>query len=303
MKIVRAALNEGLIPLPHCGHCPHDDQAGGYKQTMWYGKVIGAILGMILTRNPWGVVAGIFLGHYFDMQSLRGRRSGASADPRTVQEAFFRATFQVMGHTAKSDGRVSEQEIQAARAVMNQFRLGDAEVSLAIELFNEGKAGDFPLAETLNRLGTLLRHRPDLCRMFVQIQVQTALWSGGVHTEARAILRQICGALGVSEFELAQMEAILRMQQYAGQYGQGSYGHAQTRSRSDSLRDAYDVLGVTAQASDSEVTKAYRRLMSQNHPDKLAAKGLPESMKTVAEEKTRQIRAAYEAVREARGMK
>jgi len=270
---------------------------------MWYGKVIGAVLGMILTRNPWGVVTGIILGHYFDTQSQRGRQG--TADPRTVQEAFFRATFQVMGHMAKADGRVSEQEIQAARAVMNQFRLGDAEVRLAIELFTEGKASDFPLAETLNRLGVLLRHRPDLCRMFVQIQVQTALWSGGVHAEARAILRQVCAALGVSEFELSQMEAILRMQQYAGQgqYGQGAYGHAHTRSRADSLRDAYEVLGVSAQASNAEVTKAYRRLMSQNHPDKLAAKGLPESMKTVAEEKTRQIRAAYEAIREARGMK
>lgn len=274
---------------------------------MWYGKVIGAILGMVLTRNPWGVVIGILFGHYFDVQSQRGRQGG-SADSRTIQESFFRATFQVMGHMAKSDGRVSEDEIRAARAVMNQFRLGEAEVRLAIELFTEGKSGDFPLAETLTRLGALLRHRPDLCRMFVQIQLQTAIWSGGVHNEARAILRQVCGALGVSEFELAQMEAILRMQQYAGQYGprgygQGSHGQAQTRSRSDSLRDAYEVLGVPAQASDSEVTKAYRRLMSQNHPDKLAAKGLPESMKTVAEEKTRQIRAAYESIREARGMK
>jgi DnaJ like chaperone protein len=107
---------------------------------------------------------------------------------------------------------------------------------------------------------------------------------------------RICQALGVSEFEMAQMEAILRMQRASG-------GPTYQRSSRDSLQDAYGVLGVTAQASDAEVTKAYRRQMSQNHPDKLAAKGLPESMKTVAEEKTRQIRAAYDAIREARGMK
>ena len=56
-------------------------------------------------------------------------------------------------------------------------------------------------------------------------------------------------------------------------------------------------------ASDAEVSKAYRRLMNQNHPDKLVAKGLPESMMKAAEEKTRQIRAAYDAIREARGMR
>jgi DnaJ like chaperone protein len=71
----------------------------------------------------------------------------------------------------------------------------------------------------------------------------------------------------------------------------------------DRVAVAYEVLGVTRSASDGEVTKAYRRLMNQNHPDKLVAKGLPESMMKVAEEKTRQIRAAYELLRDARGMR
>jgi DnaJ like chaperone protein len=131
--------------------------------------------------------------------------------------------------------------------------------------------------------------------MFVQIQLQAALWGDGMHTQARVMLVRVCHGLGVSEFELAQMEAILRMQRTSGQTYQ--------RSTRDNLADAYGVLGVTPQATDAEVTKAYRRQMSQNHPDKLAAKGLPESMKTVAEEKTKQIRSAYEAICEARGMK
>ena len=60
---------------------------------------------------------------------------------------------------------------------------------------------------------------------------------------------------------------------------------------------------MSRSASDAEITKAYRRLMNQNHPDKLVARGLPESMMKIAEEKTRQIRAAYEVLRDARGMK
>jgi DnaJ like chaperone protein len=178
--------------------------------------------------------------------------------------------------------------------VMAQFRLGEAEVRLAIDLFNEGKAADFPLIDTLQQLNRMLGDRVDLRRMFVQIQLQFALWGDGMHAPARAMLARVCQVLDVSEYELAQMEALLRMQRS---------GQTQQRSARDSLQDAYSVLGVTAQASDADVTKAYRRLMSQNHPDKLAAKGLPESMKTVAEEKTRQIRAAYDAIREARGMK
>jgi DnaJ like chaperone protein len=92
------------------------------------------------------------------------------------------------------------------------------------------------------------------------------------------------------------MEALLRMQQ-------ASYRPEAARPAVDRVAQAYEVLGVARTASDAEVTKAYRRLMNQNHPDKLVAKGLPESMMKVAEEKTRQIRAAYELLRAARGMK
>jgi len=269
----------------------------------WQGKVIGALLGFLIGRTPLAGFIGLLIGHFFDLHALRGAPKG---DPRAVPDAFFRATFQVMGHVAKADGRVSEEEIRAARAVMSNFKLGEAEVRLAIELFTQGKAADFPLAETVRQLGRTLGHRIDLRRMFVQIQLQSALWSnaatGVLHPAARAALKRVCDSLGVSEFELAQLEALLRMQRAGG--GGGTYGPAgAARPRGDTLQDAYRVLGLETSATDAEVTKAYRRLMSQNHPDKLAANGLPESMKAVAEEKTRQIRAAYEAVRDARGLK
>jgi DnaJ like chaperone protein len=271
----------------------------------WHGKALGALIGFWLGHGPIGALIGLFIGHYFDVQAERGLR--ASANSRSVQEAFFRSTFQVMGHVAKADGRVSEEEIRAARMVMTQFRLGEAEVRVAIELFTQGKDRDFPLDETVSRLGQLLASRIDLRRMFVQIQLQAAVWAGATSESTRTVLRRISGLLGISEFELAQMEALLRMQQSRG-YGSGAYGNpsgnaGSHRSSRDELADAYSVLGVAATVTDSDVTKAYRRLMSQNHPDKLAANGLPESMKAVAEEKTRQIRAAYELIRESRGIK
>src|SRR5689334_14800932 len=125
---------------------------------MWHGKVIGALLGALFTHSPWGIVIGILIGHYFDTQAMRGQMG--ATDPRQVQAEFFRATFQVMGHMAKADGHVSEEEIRAARAMMSELRLGEAEVRQAIELFTQGKARDFPLDDTLIRMRGLLRHRP-----------------------------------------------------------------------------------------------------------------------------------------------
>jgi DnaJ like chaperone protein len=266
---------------------------------VWQGKALGALIG-VFAAGPVGALFGTFIGHLFDVQAENAGADAANdsapaASPAQVQEAFFRATFQAMGHLAKADGRVSEDEIRAARAMMSEFHLGEREVQLAIELFTQGKSREFPLEPLLRELRQICRQRPDLCRMFVQIQLQTALWGGSLNPAGREVLARICAALGVSAYEVVQMEALLRMQQAARR--------PEARPAVDRVAEAYEVLGVSRNASDAEVTKSYRRLMNQNHPDKLVAKGLPESMMKVAEEKTRQIRAAYELLREARGMK
>jgi DnaJ like chaperone protein len=82
----------------------------------------------------------------------------------------------------------------------------------------------------------------------------------------------------------------------AGPYAAGAAPPA------DRLADAYAALGVTPEASPAEIKRAYRKLISQNHPDKLAARGLPESMRAVAEERSREINAAYDLIKDARGM-
>ena len=271
---------------------------------IWQGKALGALIGVI-TAGPVGALFGTFIGHLFDVQAesgLAGQLGGAAAEedadepPMSAQEAFFRATFHVMGHIAKADGRVSEDEIRAARAMMSEFQLGEREVQLAIELFTQGKDRDFPLEPTLRRLRRACIDRPEVVRMFIQIQLQTALWSGTFHSAGRHVMARVAASLGVSAYEVVQMEALLRMQQSARQ-------PQEARPKVDKVAQAYEVLGVTREASDAEVTKAYRRLMNQNQPDKLVARGLPESMMKVAEEKTRQVRAAYEMVREARAMR
>jgi DnaJ like chaperone protein len=261
---------------------------------IWQGKAIGALIGL-LVGGPFGALVGVLLGTLFDSylsdanESRRVPRASAS-----VQEAFFRATFQVMGHIAKADGRVSEADIHAARRMMGELGLGERELQAAMALFREGKARDFPLEGVLGPLHDLCRDRPDLCRMFVQIQVHAAVDGDSLNEAGRKVLARVCAALGISGYEVIQMEALRRMQR------------AMREPRSapvDRVAQAHEVLGIARDASDSDVTKAYRRLMNHHHPDKLVAKGLPESMMRLAQEKTHQIRAAYEVIREARGMK
>jgi len=269
----------------------------------WYGKAIGAVIGYVVGRGLLGAIVGLILGHWFDERSEEERQARAAAaaggGAQDLRRAFFEATFQVMGHVAKADGRVSEQEIDAARETMRRFSLAEADRRRAIELFTEGKRAAFPLDATLRGLRGLAGGQPDLCRLFVQIQLEAALAGNGLNAPARAVFGRICTALGVSALEFAALEAMLRMRYGAEpRAGAGPGASAPTR-----LADAYEVLGVAASANDAAVTKAYRRLMSQNHPDKLVAQGLPESMVAAAHERTQRILEAYETVKNHRGMK
>lgn len=291
----------------------------------WYGKIIGSILGYIVGRGLFGAIVGFVIGHQFDVMARRnargtlggGRRPGSIGGPEAgrgspaeLRQAFFEATFEVMGHVAKSDGRVTEQEIDAARAAMRRFSLSEADRLRAIELFTAGKRNDFPVEATLERLRRLAGDQSNLCRLFVQIQLEAALYGNGLGDRPRAVFTRICRTLGISPLEFASLEAMLRMHRgaYAG-YGPGPGsrqspgGGATPGAAAARLADAYEVLGVGASSTDAEVRRAFRKLMSQNHPDKLVAQGLPESMVTAAHERTQRILEAYETIKNHRGIK
>lgn len=279
----------------------------------WTGKVIGGVLGLV-TLGPWGALLGVLIGHQFDTGggALGGLFGGGGANPAQVNALFFPTTFRVMGHIAKADGRVSEQEIASARAVMHALRLNQAQMLSAMGYFNEGKQPGFPLEQALAELRTAIAPYPDLASFFVEIQLQAALAGDGLSEVPRARLQRIALLLGVSVAQFSRLEGILRWQQQAaagaraaggaGASG-GAYGAGSQTSREEQLARAYSLLEATPGMSDEQIVKAYRRQMSRHHPDKLTANGLPESMLERAKERTQQIQAAYESIRAARGMR
>jgi DnaJ like chaperone protein len=263
----------------------------------WKGTFFGALIGLLITGRPWGAVFGAVIGLMFD-QSAGGGFAGSSAASTnaSVSEVFFRTTFELMGHVAKSDGRVSEEEIDAARRLMQELRLGPHEISVAIACFRAGKSAAYDANMGVEELREACGLRYDLLRAFMELQLRAALYGNGISPPARSILARIAERLGMSGLEFSHMESAVR----ARRQGRGSAGRQSTEKP---LTDCYAELDVNASMSDQEITKAYRRQMSRHHPDKLVANGLPESMAQVAKEKTQRIQEAYEAIRAARGMR
>jgi len=262
----------------------------------WFSTVVGGAFGFFL-GGPLGAILGASVGHQFG-KGLAGIEFGETLNPgdqHRVQMAFFTATFSVMGHIAKSDGHVSPAEISLANRVMNEMSLTSDMRTTAINLFQQGKQVDFPLDDVLAQFYKECHRRTDLIRMFLEIQLQAAFADGILSASEERLLLHICSKLRVSRFDYEH----LKIQLLAQLHFQGRSSYTRNTPNKNSLQDAYGVLGLTPSASKAEVKKAYRRLMSQNHPDKLVAKGLPEEMMRLAKEKTQKISKAYETIQKA----
>ena len=276
----------------------------------WLGKILGGAVGFAL-GGPLGALVGVALGHNLD-RSTRADRGRVDPDlldaddaadfldspdvldpTERTRTAFFTATFAVMGHLAKADGLVTRDEIRLASRVMDEMRLSAAHRQLAERLFRQGRSPDFPIGEVLDQLRRECRYSTHLVTMFVEILLHAAWADGTLHPEERTLLESVCARLRLPAGELERLEAMVRAEH-----------HARSGKPSDalSIADACAILGVDETCSDAELKRSYRRMMNRHHPDKLVAKGLPEEMMRIATEKTREIKAAYDRLKEARGL-
>ncbi|MEA3292455.1 MAG: co-chaperone DjlA [Pseudomonadota bacterium] len=269
----------------------------------WWGKIIGGAFGYMV-GGPIGLLIGAFVGHQFDKGMVRIGRSGPAGSARSgrgpgwvpgsrqrVQGTFFSATFSVMGHIAKADGRVTRDEINAAEELIASLHLSPDMRKQAIDFFRQGKESGFDLDGALDQLRMLGFGRRILLQVFVEIQLRAALADGKLHPKEREVLLHICQRLGIPTPDFEAMAGAAQAESHYG--GPGGSGGM-------SLEDAYATLGVPSSAGDDEVKRAYRKLMSRHHPDKLIAKGLPPEMVRVATEKSQEIGTAYDRIRDSR---
>jgi len=265
-----------------------------FTYTLWFG-----FFGLLIGHLP-GAITGAIIGFVFDNLRHSQRRQ---ATPEAG--GFVGPLFALLGAVAKSDGRVSEAEIAVAERMMSRMGLDAALRQQAIASFNAGKQPEFDVTPAIEELRRWVGLRRDHAFPVLDVVIDTVLAEGNPPPEKMAILRQLAFALRVSDMELV---ALMAMKGYAWDTGnarsrgdQGYGGGYVPPQRATRGPDPYAVLGIERSADDRAVKRAYRKLISEHHPDRLG--DLPEAMRRQAESRASEINAAYERIKAERGFK
>jgi DnaJ like chaperone protein len=238
-----------------------------------------------------------------------GRGFGASS---IRQEQFLSSTFRIMGHVARSDGGVSRREITAACRVMQVLSLDESRKHTAMRCFRAGGLRSFNLSRELSQVHQHLHSHPQLIRFFMKLQLQAALMGNDLAPKSRDEARVIASRIGMNGKQYEQLEALVCLRRKLRRNGtpspepgtaQAQPNDAQNSRLVEQLAVAYQTLNVNLSDRDDDITRTYRRQLSRNHPDKLQAEGLSSEQIEVGNERTQEIRAAYNLIRAIRGMR
>ena len=161
--------------------------------------------------------------------------------------------------------------------MQDKLRLDKTAQQFAMGIFNEAKDNNTPFEDYARQFGQVFQKEPQLRMMFFEMLFSVALADGVLHPAEERILRAAPPLLGLPGDAFANVR----------------------RQFVSDLSHHYAMLGLENGADLSDVKKAYRKLVSEYHPDKIIAKGLPEDFIKFAEQKFREINEAYEAIQKA----
>ncbi|WWO99375.1 MAG: co-chaperone DjlA [Candidatus Dasytiphilus stammeri] len=263
------------------------------------GKTLGLFIGIASGTGIFGMLVGLFIGHLIDKTIDISIKSYLTNQSQR-QEQFYRITFQILGHLSKSKGIVTEMDIKNALKFMDYIKLSGEQRKLAQQAFREGKHLKYPLRTKLRELHQICFDQLDLIRIFLEIQIKSALSDGYLHPKEHKILQILAEELGISSIQFEQFLQIIERNGF-------EYSSAHNlRSKSElfpELDDACKVLGVKTSDDYVTIKRAWRRLMNEYHPDKLLAKGLPTNLMKSGQQKSQEIQKAWELIKKIRQFK
>jgi DnaJ like chaperone protein len=206
--------------------------------------------------------------------SIWGKLTGAAAElvrgsPPDSQVAFTVGVITLGAKIAKADGVVTGDEVDAFKEV---FKIPASEMSHVARIFNQAKRDPSGYESYAEQLGVMFEGNRKLLEDVLEALFHIAKADGVLHPNEVEFLRQVAKRFHITETEFSYIKA---------------------RHVIVTKRNPYDVLGVNASIGIDELKRHYRRLVVENHPDKLMARGVPKEFVAIATEKLAAINEAY----------
>lgn len=249
------------------------------------GKILGGTIGFAL-GGPLGALAGAVFGHSFDqtddapfrLDTEYGQEGEAKA-----QLTFFVGTFSMLAKLARSDGRITPQEVDAVERFMAVDLGLDPESRRAARgIFNKAVDSNETFQDYTAQFHEQFQGEPHLLEMMIDIMFKVSVSDGKITSTEESLILS-----AVRMFRLSEE----------------TYHKIRTRYQGETLEKYYTTLNADPDDGDDIIKQHYRKLVTEYHPDKIASKGLPEPFVQFANEKFREIQNAYEKIKAQRGMK
>ncbi len=254
-----------------------------------WGKILGSAAGFAL-GGPLGAIIGAAAGHAVD--SLRDVQSGVgdtrggvdgapdAADERaaTRQIAFTIAVIVLGAKMAKADGTVSRIEVDAFKQV---FHVPAHEQKNVVRLFDRARRDSAGFEPYARQVAAMFRRGSKVLEELLDGLFHIATADGVVQEGELDYLRRVAHIFGFDDHAFDRIRA----------------GHL-----GPDKADPYAILGATRDMTDAQIKNLRRRLLRENHPDKLIAKGMPREFIEIASEKVATINAAYDRIAKERGI-
>lgn len=255
-------------------------------------KIIGVIAGYYFF-GFFGAILGWFVGSFFDRMRAYGSGAINPLQNALRQTVFLETVFISMGKLAKADGQVSQDEIAHVEQFMQKLNMTAEHRQQAIALFKRGADPAFDIEPTYQIFMSVCGHTKNLKDVLLVYLIVMAVADGHFHPAEEALLADIASRLGYDQAAFKHMmDMVLNQSHFGG-------GQVNTAA---ALDDAYKALGVTKDSTDAEIKRAYRKLMSQYHPDKLMGQGMPEDMIAMATEQAKEIQLAHDLIKKTRNI-
>ena len=229
-----------------------------------WGKVSGAAAGMFV-GGPVGAVVGAVVGHFF---------LDRDSDPGVT---FTIAVVALAGKMARADGVATEQEFEVFRQV---FGVPPEEETNVRRIFNLARQDIAGFEHYAGQIAHLFMDNPAMLEDVMDGLFEIAKADGVLHPCEAQFLERVAEIFGFAPGEFRR----IRASHFAPE-----------------LTDPYVILGLSYSADEDELKQTYRRLVRENHPDSLMARGVPAEFIKLANDKLAAINSAYEKIQKERG--